>query len=140
MAEQELMSIKYLQPDGEASSPGDASAIDKSPSTSTSPVAAWARASRWISAVAGVALLAGLIGLAIPYVKKAASTKANSPVDWLVRTFTGRSSNQVVEQWIRDRDEANQRQWDEMYRNSPVYQLEQAKPIDWHFELPANSK
>ncbi len=140
MAEQDLMTAKYFQSNDEASTSGAATTTDEAPRAQTTPIAACARASRWISAVAGVALMACLIGLAIPYLKSAASTKANSPVDWLVRTFTGRSSDQVVQQWLRDRGEANKQQWDEMYRKSPIYQFEQSKPIDWHFEPSANTK
>jgi hypothetical protein len=138
MADRELLTAKYFKPDEGVPSTRDDLAIQESPPPQASPLAAWVRASRWISAIAGAAVVACVIVLVVPSLRSALSIKATSPIDWLIRLGGGRS-DQIFEKAIRDRSEANQREWQESYRKS-TYQLDPTKPIEWRFEPPANFK
>jgi hypothetical protein len=135
MAEHNLSTAKYFERAEEASQAGDSGNPDDAARKSAATVDAWARASRWISAVAGVAVVGCTMAIAIPYFTAASSGKPTSPFDWFLR-FGGARSDQTFEKWVRDSTQANQRQWEEMYRNSPAYQFDPSKPIDWHFEPP----
>ena len=140
MAEHELMSAKYLSPETDTSSTGGSTATEqaqKSPSKKTSPAAGWALASRWISALVGVALVACAVGLVFPRVKTASKEKPANSVDWLLRFATGRS-DVSVEKYLRDQGEANRREWDEKYRESPISKIDPTKPIEWKFPTSAN--
>jgi len=141
MAEHDLMTARYFKPDDESPSTGGAATIRESRPAQTSRMATAARASKWISVVAAVAFVACAIALAVPFLKLRAPSlgKANSPVDWLIR-LCGGEPDKAVEKWLRDRGEANKREWDEKYRQSPMYQVDPSKPIDWHFEPQANFK
>jgi hypothetical protein len=133
MADHELMSAKYLQHVETDSATNAAPAINDAPPLKVSSAAAWARASRWVSVFAGVALVSCILGLAVPYLTSASSGKKTSPIDWLIR-LKGGKPDQTFEKWVRDSAEANQQEWQEMYRKSPAYQIDPSKSIDWHFE------
>ena len=133
MAEHELMSAKFLQSVETNSVTNAAPSIDDAPLQKTSSAAAWARASRWVSMFAGTALVVCLLVVVVLYLTSASSGKKTSPIDWLIR-LKGGKPDQTFEKWVRDSAEANQREWQEMYRKSPAYQIDPSKSIDWHFE------
>ena len=135
MAEYELMSAKYLQSVETDAATNAAPAIEDAPLEKSSSAAAWARASRWVSMFAGTALVVCVMVVVVPYLTSASSGKRTSPIDWLIR-LKGGTPDQTFEKWVRDSAQSSQHQWDEMYRNSPAFQIEPPKPIDWHFEPP----
>ena len=135
----DLMTAKYFKSDDEAPSSGEAATIQNSRPAQSSRVATAARASKWISVVAAVAVVACAAALVVPFLRTPSLRKATSPLDWLIR-LCGVEPDKVVEKWVRDRGEASKREWDEKYRQSPIYQIDPSKPIDWHFEPQSNFK
>ncbi len=133
MAEHELMSAKYLISEDDASSAGSPATIQKSRPAQSSRVKSAARASRWISIVAAVAVVGCVIAAVVPYLRAPSVRKATSPLDWLIR-LCGVEPDKAVEKMLRERGEANKREWDEKFRQSPVFQIDPSKPIEWHFE------
>jgi hypothetical protein len=137
MAGHDLLTAKYLKPDDKAPSMGVATATEASPPPATR-VTGLASASRWISLVVIVAFIACGVGLAVPYVKAVSAGKAMSPIAWLnhLRAQPG----QAFEKMIRDRGEAVQREWADKNRQSPGFQIDPSKPMEWNFEPAANFK
>ena len=80
------------------------------------------RATTLISIFVGAAAVACVLGLAIPYLSQLNKEKPTNVLDWWLR-FGGAKSDQTFEKFLRDGVESNQREFDEMYRNSPAYQL-----------------
>jgi len=138
MAGNDLVSAMYLKPDDERPSMGVATATAASPPSRATRVAGLASASRWISLVVIVAFVACAVGLAVPYVKAVSTGKALSPIAWLnhLRAQPG----EAFEKMIRDRGDAVQREWAEKNRQSPGFQIDPGKPIEWNFEPAANFK
>jgi hypothetical protein len=139
MAEHDLMTAEYFKPDDEAPSTGGVATIQKSRPAQNSRVATAARASRWISVVAAVAVVACAAALVVPFLRTPSLRKATSPLDWLIR-LCGVEPDKAVEKMLRDRGEANKREWDEKFRQSTTFQIDPSKPIDWHFEPQSNFK
>ena len=138
MAEHELITAKYFKPDDEASTPATSPAAQEPLPPRVSSLAAWSRATRWISIVAGVAIFACVIVIAIPPLRTAVSTKANSPVDWIVRLCGGRT-DKMFENWMREHAESNQREWQERYKES-TFHFDPQKPIEFPLQSQANFK
>jgi hypothetical protein len=138
MAEHDLMSAKYFKPDEMDSATDTAKAIEETPPQKTTSADAWARASRWVSVFAGAAVVACVMGLVVPYLTSATSGKKTSPIDWLIR-LKGGKPDQTFEKWVRDSAETSQKEWQEMYRKSPAYQLD-PEHQGWHFEPPPSFK
>jgi hypothetical protein len=138
MAERDLISAKYFKPDETDTAADVATAVAETPTQKTSSADAWARASRWVSVFAGAALVACVMGVAVPYLTSATSGKKTSPIDWLVR-LKGGKPDQTFEKWVRDSADASQKEWQEMYRKSPAYQLD-PEHQGWHFEPPPSFK
>jgi hypothetical protein len=124
----ELASAKYLKPDSETSTGGSPDA-QKPASTADGPLQKCERASRWIGIGASVAIFVAVVAFATPFISRAISTKANSPADWLIRMTTGKSSDQVVGKWLRDRTELNQREIKEKFTSSPTVQFDPTKTM-----------
>lgn len=80
------------------------------------------RATTLLSIFVGAAAVACALGLAIPYLSQLNSEKPTNVLDWWLR-LGGAKSDQTFEKFVRDTAESNQRQWDEMYRNSPAYKF-----------------
>ena len=127
MSTNELVSAKYLKSDSEttaASNVGEPIAA----SPVTRQVSSCERATRWISIVASVAIFVAVVAFATPFITRAISTKANSPADWLIRMSTGKSSDQVVGKWLRDRSELNQREIKDKF-TAPTVQFDSSKTM-----------
>jgi hypothetical protein len=75
-----------------------------------------------LSIFVGAAAVVCVLGLAIPYLSQLNKDKPTNVLDWWLR-FGGAKSDQTFDRFLRDAAETNQQQWDEMYRNSPAYQL-----------------
>jgi len=80
------------------------------------------RATTLLSIFVGAAAVACALGLAIPYLSQLNSEKPTNVLDWWLR-LGGAKSDQTFEKFVRDTAESNQRQWDELYRNSPAYKF-----------------
>jgi hypothetical protein len=124
----ELISAKYLKSENETPAAASLGAQDSTPTVARQP-SKCERLTRWISVVAGVAILAAAVVLAAPFISRATSIKANSPADWLTQMITGKRSDQIMEKWIRDRTELNQREIKEKFTSSPTVQFDPSKTM-----------
>ena len=102
------------------------------------------RATTLISIFVGAAAVACVFGLAIPYLSQLNEEKPTNVLDWWLR-FGGAKPNQTFEKFVQDGVESNQREWEEMYRNSPAYQFNnsgmyQFNQSQWQFQPAQNSK
>ncbi len=119
----ELTSAKYFEQAEQARLAAAATTLStESEQPSVLPTRSWERANSWISLVAGVAVLACVGVLAAPYVNALFSKKTPHPINMMLR-FGGASSDQTFEKFLRDSAAANQREWEERYRDSPMYQF-----------------
>ena len=80
------------------------------------------RATTLISIFVGGAAVVCVLGLAIPYMSQLNKDKPKNVFDWWLR-LGGAKSDQTFERFLQDSIESNQREFEEMYRNSPAYQL-----------------
>src|SRR5262249_57737050 len=80
------------------------------------------RATTLVSIVVGAAAVACVLGLAIPYFSQLNSQKPTNVLDWWLR-LGGAKPDQTFEKFLHDAAESNQQQWDDMYRNSPMYKF-----------------
>jgi hypothetical protein len=140
MGQSELTTAKYFeQAEQERATAANAVATDtESPKTAEK----WARAYSWISAGIALAIIACVTALAIPYLTGVGSWQRKNPIDWLL-WLGGARSDQTFEKYIRDSAAANQREWDDRYRESPAFQFDSTQfrlqPLDsqqmgWHPE------
>jgi len=89
------------------------------------------RATTWISIIVGAAAVICIVALAVPYLSEVNAKKPTNVLDWWLR-FGGAKPDQTFERFLQDSMEENQRQWEEMYRNSPAYQFNQNQ-TQWQF-------
>ncbi|HEY2761097.1 MAG TPA: hypothetical protein VGI75_10145, partial [Pirellulales bacterium] len=91
--------------------------------------AAWEKAAAWIGVgAAGLAVLC-LALIAAPYVTGVKLPKSASPVDWWL-WIGGAKSDETFEKFVRDTATKNQIDWEEKYKQSPVYQFKGIQPMD----------
>lgn len=84
--------------------------------------AAWERASKWISLVVGGAVAVCIVGILVTSLTGIHLPKSASPIDlWL--WFGGAKSDQRFEKFVHNVGEGNQNEWEERYRQSPMYQF-----------------
>ncbi len=102
------------------------------------------RATTLISIFVGGAAVACVLALAIPYLNQLNQKKPTNVLDWWLR-LGGAKQDQTFEKFLNDSIESNQREWEEMYRNSPAYQFNnsagyQFNQSQWQFQPGQSSK
>lgn len=123
MGQSELTTAKYFEQaeqERARASEGAAVAEFADPAPRPSPADRWAGAYRWLSIGLAVAALACVLGLALPYLN--VDGQRRNPIDWLL-WFGGARSDQTFEKYLTKSAAASQREWEDRYRESPVYQF-----------------
>jgi hypothetical protein len=119
---QELKSAQYLSTASDSPTAFESEpAAPRAPKRS--PVETWQRVTSWVSAIAALAAAICLIGVGVPYISSAISDRPKSPIDWWLR-LGGAKSDQTFEKFVRNAATAPQFDFDEMYKKSPVYNLD----------------
>ncbi len=132
--EHELTTAKYFQ-QAEAERQAAAAAEIAQLASEESPVNAkpvWERLSTWTSVVAGGAVVTALAILVVPYVSSLSKNRPKNAIDMMLR-LGGASKDQTFEQFIRDSYATQQLEWEERYKESPVYQFNTQNP-NWNFD------
>jgi hypothetical protein len=75
-----------------------------------------------ISIFVGGAAVICVLALAIPYLSQLHKDRPTNVLDFWLR-LGGARSDQTFERFLQDSIESNQSEFEEMYRNSPAYQL-----------------
>jgi hypothetical protein len=123
----ELKTAKYFETQDELGFEDPASMDDDGlPRART---ASWEKAAAWIGVGAAGLVVVCLALIALPYVTGIKLPKAASPIDWWL-WLGGAKSDQTFEKFVRDTATKNQNDWDEKYRQSPIYQFKGIQPID----------
>jgi hypothetical protein len=132
-ATQDLSSAKYLAQAEEARAAALATELNDNsaqlPGTSATTLE---QMTKWVSLVAGLALVVSIVVLAVPYLSALRSPKPSNPIDMMLR-LGGAHSDQTFEKYLRESAAANQREWEERYRDSPAYQLDSGQ-MNWNFD------
>jgi hypothetical protein len=100
-------------------------------STPATPLRAgtWEKAAAWVGVgVAGLVVVC-LALIAVPMLTGIKMPKAASPIDWWL-WLGGAKSDQTFEKFVRDTATKSRQDWDEKYRQSPMYQFQGIQPID----------
>jgi hypothetical protein len=134
VSDSNLVTAKYLAHTDEAG--GATTAVESNAALPVAPPSSiLPRIMSRLSLVVGAAVLICITILAIGLVKStrdrvsARAKKATSPIDWML-WFGGAKEDQTFDKFIQDSAERSQREWDERYRESPVYKLG-PNGIDW---------
>ena len=150
MANIELSTAKYFQesqPASDTRAPDvplpDELETDPSFQPFSSSILAIANSYLTLIVAAGVILCVAM--LAFPYLKSAWSNHPKSILDLWVQLGGGKSG-QTFEQFIKERTDADQREWAEMYKNSPAYKFKDmpftfdASKLNLQFNQPQRRK
>jgi hypothetical protein len=105
-----------------------------------------AAANSYLTLVVAAGFLICVTIVAFPDLKSAWSERPKNVLDLWLR-FGGAKPDQTFEKFIIERTEADQRQWAEMYKNSPAYQLKDiptfnldSKQFNWQLNQPQRRK
>lgn len=124
----ELQTAKYMGSTSEPIESEDAAEIN-SFQENRSPTSRLEKAAGWVGVgVAGLVVVC-LALIAIPKLTGFKMPKAASPVDWFL-WLGGAKSDQTFEKYLTDSAKKNQQEWEERYRQSPMYQFKGMGPID----------
>jgi hypothetical protein len=128
MSRFELQTAKYL---GSTAEP-----IEREEALEANPVAEKGsspsrleKTAGWIGVGAAGLVVLCLALIAIPKVTGINLPKGASPVDWFL-WFGGAEKDQTFNKYLKDSAAKNQQEWDERYRQSPMYKFQGMKPID----------
>jgi hypothetical protein len=124
----ELQTAKYLGSTAEPIESEEALEANPVAEKGSSP-SGLEKAAGWIGVGAAGMVVLCLVLIAIPKVTGIKLPKAASPLDWML-WFGGAESDQTFNKFLKDSAAKNQQEWDERYRQSPMYQFQGMKPID----------
>ncbi|HTQ40062.1 MAG TPA: hypothetical protein VMJ32_13640 [Pirellulales bacterium] len=149
MSEIELKTAKYIEALDENQNSSIIPAIAQPGEYPHSAGASINRAIRWISLGIGGAAILCLVLLAVPWLKGIGLPKSANVMDWWL-WLGGAKSDQTFEKALRDSAAKNQQEWEEKYKQSPMYQFKGIQPIDmnpmpggqfnWQPQSPARSR
>ena len=120
---QKMQSEAYFDQTNTATLEADSAAADETCGYRPPKGQSLQRMTTLLSIFVGGAAVVCVLGLAIPYLSQLKKDKPTNVFDWWLR-FGGAKTDQTFDKFLRDTAESNERQWDEMYRNSPVYNLD----------------
>jgi len=86
-------------------------------------------AAAWIGVGAAGLVVICLALIAVPMLTGIKLPKSANVMDWWL-WFGGAKSDQTFEKALRDSAAATQREWEEKYKQSPMYQFKGIQPID----------
>jgi hypothetical protein len=125
----ELKTAKYFESPEDELTATSGTTTDQSSSLRESSTASWERVTKWISLGAAGLVILCLVLVAVPYVTGIRLPKSASPMDWWL-WFGGAKSDQTFEKFVRDTATKNPMDWDEKYRQSPMYQFKGIQPLN----------
>jgi hypothetical protein len=105
--------------------PSEAGSTPGSQSRTTS----WETAAAWIGVGAAGLVVICLALIAVPMLTGIKLPKPANVMDWWL-WFGGAKSDQTFDKALRDSAAATQREWEEKYKQSPMYQFKGIQPID----------
>ncbi len=132
MPDVELQSAKFFQQQNEPqveSGAGDSSDVSGLSEVAASKPVAWEKVAAWMGVGASGLVVVCLALIAVPMVTGIKLPKSASPIDWFL-WFGGGKSDQTFEKFVKDTAKKNPLDWEEKYRQSPMYQFQGAQPIN----------
>jgi hypothetical protein len=125
----ELKTTKYFEVPQDDRDGGSGAATACSSESPPLRTASWEKAAAWIGVGAVGLVVLCLALIAVPMVTGIKLPKSVSPIDWWL-WFGGAKSGQTFEKFVRDTATKNQQEWDEKYRQSPMYQFKGIQGAD----------
>jgi hypothetical protein len=131
MAETPLKTAKFLEQAAENEAGFTDQSLQGAMGEGRSAIDTWQRAATWMSLMLGAAVVVCIAGIAISSLAGLKLPKSAYLIDWWL-WFGGAKTDQTFEKFVRDASTKNQDNWDELYRQSPAYQLKDLQGVQFN--------